>query len=58
MIKNLYFNKYIDYGKMNDHVVSNVRKCEYIKLLIRKTKIHYVIGTRFQKFSIILKDYY
>ena len=47
--------------KMNDHVVKAGSDPKMIaelvyKIINKKTpKIHYVIGTRFQKFSIILK---
>ena len=60
--KSLYFNKYYRlWKKMNDHVESGGSDPKMIAILVhkiinkKKPKIHYVIGTRFQKFSIILK---
>ena len=58
----LYFNKYYRlWKKMNDHVEKAGSDPKMIAELVykiinkKKPKIHYVIGTRFQKFSIILK---
>lgn len=60
--KSLYFNKYYRlWKKMNDHVEKGGSDPKMIAILVhkiinkKKPKIHYVIGTRFQKFSIILK---
>ena len=60
--KSLYFNKYYRlWKKMNDHVEKGGSDPKMIAILVHKIinkknpKIHYVIGTRFQKFSIILK---
>ena len=60
--KSLYFDKYYRlWKKMNDHVENKGSDPKIIALLVydiinkKNPKIHYVIGTRFQKFSIILK---